>query len=419
MDLLAAKVLTIEHIPKALRPKVSNVLKHALDLAKTGDIGNLLALAKLILCVPISLGKKTANKTATGRRNAAFAPDQSLMHKYTLRRVELYEKGEFQALWDSMPRRRHGEDDSKERPNVNGTPVAGSLEATIIESIADGNAGKAMKLLTSLGKSPYCVETEMALRGLHPPGAAIDVPEGLPAPLKVTIETLRRNVKSFARRTSPGNSGLRPEHLVELTTGGLFENRAAGEQPPRGCDHSLLAFVNVLLSGSLPKELAPYLAGATLIALRKKDGGVTPRPIAIGEVVRRLAAKCAMEAAKPGALEYFDSLQVGIGTQYAAEAIGRASTLYWKKHCRNPDIVQVDIDFANAFNSINRRHCLEQTRIHAPSIARFAYWCYGQPVHLFYGDKVIASAQGVQQGDPIGGLLFALGLHTVIREVLQ
>jgi hypothetical protein len=40
----------------------------------------------------------------------------------------------------------------------------------------------------------------------------------------------------------------------------------------------------------VPKEIQPFIAGAFLIGLSKKDGGI--RPIAIGDVFRRLTGKC-------------------------------------------------------------------------------------------------------------------------------
>ena len=54
---------------------------------------------------------------------------------------------------------------------------------------------------------------------------------------------------------------------------------------------SLTDFVNMLLRGELPDEIRKIIFGGTLIALQKKTGGI--RPIAVGYMLRRLAAKCA------------------------------------------------------------------------------------------------------------------------------
>ena len=48
----------------------------------------------------------------------------------------------------------------------------------------------------------------------------------------------------------------------------------------------LTDFLNHLASGLVPQEVQPFLAGAYLIGLSKKDGGI--RPIAFGDVYRRL-----------------------------------------------------------------------------------------------------------------------------------
>ena len=52
--------------------------------------------------------------------------------------------------------------------------------------------------------------------------------------------------------------------------------------------------INLLITGKVPAALAPYLAGGNLTALMKlKELGWDVRPIAVGEVLRRLAGKCA------------------------------------------------------------------------------------------------------------------------------
>lgn len=44
-------------------------------------------------------------------------------------------------------------------------------------------------------------------------------------------------------------------------------------------------------------------------------------------------------------------------------------------------------------------------------------FCYANTARLYYRDNALASAQGVQQGDPLGPLLFALALHPLVRNI--
>ncbi len=48
---------------------------------------------------------------------------------------------------------------------------------------------------------------------------------------------------------------------------------------------------------------------------------------------------------------------------------------------------------------------------HVPRIARWVELCYTVPNPLVFGDTLLPRQTGVQQGDPLGSLLFALPLH--------
>eukprot|EP00973_Karenia_brevis_P022642 3116123-Karenia_brevis.AAC.1 len=85
-------------------------------------------------------------------------------------------------------------------------------------------------------------------------------------------------VRSFPRGSAAGPSGLRAQHLADAPT--KTEKGQVLEQ--------LCAAVQLLARGEAPDALAPHLAGASLLALEKKDGGL--RPVAVGEVLRRLTA---------------------------------------------------------------------------------------------------------------------------------
>ena len=68
-------------------------------------------------------------------------------------------------------------------------------------------------------------------------------------------------------------------------------------------------------------------------------------------------------------------------------------------------------DFKNAFNCLRWDKLLEAVQTLAPEIYNFVYSAYSAPSSLFWGDKTLQSSEGVQQGDPLGPLLFCLTLH--------
>jgi hypothetical protein len=75
--------------------------------------------------------------------------------------------------------------------------------------------------------------------------------------------------------------------------------------------------VALLAGGLAPAEVQPYLAGARLIALSKKDGGV--RPVAVGECFRRLVGKCLCQATREDARSHLWPLQSGVAVPLGVE----------------------------------------------------------------------------------------------------
>ena len=71
----------------------------------------------------------------------------------------------------------------------------------------------------------------------------------------------------------------------------------------------------------------------------------------------------------------------------------------------------------NASNSLRRDRMLSAVKVAAPDLFRFVSSAYERPSSLFFGDYIIDSAEGVQQGDPLGPLLFCLSIHPFVSQL--
>ena len=49
----------------------------------------------------------------------------------------------------------------------------------------------------------------------------------------------------------------------------------------------------------------------------------------------------------------------------------------------------------------------------------FVWQAYCTPTYLFFGNAIISSATGMQQGDPLSLVLFSLAIHSLVSELVS
>src|SRR6201996_555972 len=64
--------------------------------------------------------------------------------------------------------------------------------------------------------------------------------------------------------------------------------------------------------------------------------------------------------------------------------------------------VIVKLDFSNAFNTVRRDAILNAVATELPELYRLCYSAHAEASLLQLGDHTVVSAEGVQQGDPLG-----------------
>ena len=259
-DIYERFVPTIKNIPKGLRSLFAQCLTKALARAVWSNSEEtwteLQMLPKSTLCRPARGGKS--------HRSQRLAWTRGRLHRWFA--------GERTQLWQDLPQYK--------RPK----PKRYSAEATVrqrqercINLTSEGGLSNACKSLVSPPPLSNTAEVAGRLADKHPLAERpVDLRKfgnasSALVPL-ADVGLVEQCIRSFHRLSGGGPTGLRPIHLKNCIS--TVHRDEVLEQ--------CCALINILAKGDAPISLAPFLAGASLTALPKKDDGI--RPVAVGEV---------------------------------------------------------------------------------------------------------------------------------------
>ena len=241
----------------------------------------------------------------------------------------------------------------------------------------------------------------------HPPAPSnieiIPIPTYIPS-MTISSQDIREAIRSFSGSSGGGVDCLRPIHLHDL-----ISNQAA--EAGNRLIFSLTSLVNTFLNGQISDFARILFFHANLTALTKKDGGI--RPIAVGNILRRLASKVANHFATHKVSNFLRPVQLGVSVKNACEA----AVHFVRIIAKSPDHIQAKLDIPSAFNNIQRDILLRKCLMNYPEIFRLASLAYGSPTALMANGNLIWSDSGVQQGDPLGPLLFSLAIHDIASSM--
>nr|GEV09755.1 hypothetical protein [Tanacetum cinerariifolium] len=230
--------------------------------------------------------------------------------------------------------------------------------------ICDDHYTVAVRVLSSSGVAPYNEATLDDLKTKHPfksapffPNTPIDHHQLMASPGLVLDM-----IKSFPR------VAISDELLASITQ-----------------------VVNLFLDGKGPKRLGEYNASAPLTPLVKPGGGI--RLIVVGTVWRRLVSRVCATMIGHSLDTYLNDLQFGVRVLGGGDAILHAVNRLIEDRSDDIGLSMLLVDFQNAFNLVDWEIMLQEVHIRYPAISR------------------------VEQGDPLGPLLFALVLHLLICKI--
>ena len=213
---------------------------------------------------------------------------------------------------------------------------------------------------------------------------------------------LVKMLRSAMTGSAPGGSGWTEEMLYDACV---------------GSERTALVMCTMLADlacGRIPEDIRERINTCDLLGLPKPDGGT--RPIALSEVLLKIATRFVLLAESKNLKRKFDGIQFGVSYPGGAEFI--VHTVRDHHRTNGPGSCTVTIDCSNAFNAPERQAMWDAVR-DFPYLRALFWTEYGEHSKLrIRGTKggVIESQRGSRQGTTAGPAFFCLALHPALVE---
>ena len=415
---------TVKHISKGARKEWGEVLGFLLrkvvdEPRPERNWRMLMALPKMCLRAPPRGGRKR-------RGRSSFKSME-----WTQRLLMRARRGEWKELLEEAREAERKIEKKQGRKKKSQQGERRRVKDRVIGLVAEGQFSRACKALVSEGVWELDEKVIEQLKEKHPQGEGwkkVDDKEPMDLDtdrksdeeaegqgrVEFSASQVEKALRAFPKGTAPGGSGGRAQHWLDALDGMVGEGR-------KEMLSNMASVCEFLANGEAPQEIAPWLAGAPLFPLKKKGRGI--RPVAVGEFLRRLVAKMLANDGKvrEKAEKLFAEVgQFGVAVKGGAEIVVQAvRTWLGKKGKAGMGVLK--FDFENAYNTVSREEIANKVAEFFPELLPWFKFCYGTPAILSCQGKRLPfeSRDGVQQGDPLGPLFFALGILRMGRVLKE